>query len=697
MATFTGSVVKTHYEQYYKDVQANPGDFVRRVFGQNATGAEPRGEFHIGDNIFTLTLDTKGKTRQLCIRREFKHGESWMKMRMMELMDSLFFRSSTRTMERALRSGSTITTGLVKDMRGHVDRIVEELWPGIEVRNADAGAGPSERRGNAAPANRRAISERSLGTLVSLNPGEMDAWMRCPEGGPVTLEHVDRSKTRIEDDILVLSFKSGDDAIEFRLQARVAAQRERKERVERDMERLLRIAKGEREGCGYRNMAELMGRFMVATIEDEAPRLLEASVQALVRDGENNDVRPLLICTVKKDRSLEPTRATRRAVARAVDEAMASCRASAAQRFQTILNGVCRDKADPVVSAVLDARERLIEKIRQKTKPFLAARRLAAFVRQVVRERGVDVEAAHMLHADRPAGTALPRDVRLVHFLRKPGLLDRLAGEGPREEVLAVASRRDGDALRFVPPGQRNTARWAWKTIKLAEVPKNVESDAKALHQTVFDSSLGRFYQSDIVPLLTQGVAALRGDFQFQGKPEEDAATELLLKLTASLRIGNTTCGYLHRWAGEAAQAGGAAEAGNELFADRVIVPDEVEALSGLVTRDPVSQQQAAAYALRQDLKNVVPSIANVTEADCDKPVTLYTEGKFDTLHPFGGTASRQQGNQSPQWHRLGQGNPQNQQPAPSPSSSSPEVPPSVPPSAPPHPEMVPAEENAPV
>ncbi|KAA0181456.1 hypothetical protein FX016_07020 [Cupriavidus gilardii] len=666
MATFIGTVKKTDYEQFYNEVRNNPGDFVKRVLGQNAAGAEPSGRFQIGENIFTLTWATKGKTRQLCIRREFENGESLVQTRLMQLMDFLFFRSSTRTMERALRSGSTITTGLVKDMRAHVDRIVDELWPDIEARNAEAGQGPSDRRGNAVPTN-RAISERTLGSLAPLNPGEIDAWIRCAEGGPVGLAHIDRSKTRIEGDILVLSFKSGGDAIEFRLHAPSVATHG-KERVQRDMERLLRIAKGQRQGCDYRNMAELMGRFMVATIEDEAPRLLEASASAIVRDDQDNDVRPLMICTVKKGRP-EPTRTTRRALARAVDKAMASCRASAAQRFQTILNGVCRDKGDPVVSTVLDARERLIEKIQQKVKPHLAGKRLAAFVREVVRQCGVNGEAAQALHADRAAGSALPARVRLVHFTRKPGLLERLSGDAPGEEVLAVASREDGEALRFVPLGQRNMAKWAWKTIKLAEVPKDVESDARALHQTVFDSSLGRFYQNEILPLVMESVQALREDLRFQDTPEGDAAKDLLLKLTGNLRIGNTTFAYLHRWAGDADRAARVAPGQNDFSADRVIMRDEDAARSGPVAADPVSQRQAAAYALRQDLKNVFPRLANVTEADCNKPVTLYKDGKFESLPVFQPTGPNQQGDQR-QWRSLGNGSAPNQQSEPSSSAS---------------------------
>ncbi|UXC35689.1 hypothetical protein [Cupriavidus gilardii] len=332
MATFIGQVKKTTYDQYYQHVQSNPGDFVARVLGK-ASGPEPSGRFQIGEEIFTLKLVTKGKTRQLCIERQFENGESLVEMRIRQLMDYLFFRSSTRSMERALRSGSAITTGLVRGLRGHADRIVEELWPGFDAPGAEAGAGTSERRGNAALSNRRPISERALGTLVSLNPGEIDAWIRCPEGGPVSLERIDRGKTRIEGEVLVLSFKSAGDAIEFRLHARGSGSAERKERARRDMERLLSIARGDREDCGYRNMAELMGRYMVATIEDEAPRLLEQWARGILADEGNHDVRPLLIGTVRKDGSLESTRATRRALARAVDEAMASCRACAAQRF----------------------------------------------------------------------------------------------------------------------------------------------------------------------------------------------------------------------------------------------------------------------------------------------------------------------------------------------------------------------------
>ena len=115
MATFIGQVKKTTYEQYYQEVQSNPGDFVARVFGQKASGSEPSGRFEIGDNVFTLKLVTKGKTRQLCIERQFENGESLVEMRIRQLMDYLFFRSSTRSMERALRSGSAIKIG-----RAHV-------------------------------------------------------------------------------------------------------------------------------------------------------------------------------------------------------------------------------------------------------------------------------------------------------------------------------------------------------------------------------------------------------------------------------------------------------------------------------------------------------------------------------------------------------------------------------------------------
>ncbi|WP_422649390.1 hypothetical protein OJJOAM_001499 [Cupriavidus sp. H18C1] len=511
-----------------------------------------------------------------------------------------------------------------------------------------------------------AISERSLGALVPLNPGEIDAWIRCPEGGPVALAHIDRSKTRIEGDILVLSFKSAGDAIEFRLHA-PSVQRHGKERVQRDMERLLRIAKGQREGCDYRNMAELMGRFMVATIEDEAPRLLKHSASTRVWDNDDHEVGPLLLCTANKG-VMRPARATERALARAVEEAMAPCRAAAAQRFETIRNGVCRDKGDPVLSTVLDARERLIEKIQQKVKPYLAGQRLAAFVRQVVQQRGVSAPAAQELHTDRVAGAVLPDRVRLVHFTRKPGLLERLSGDEPGEEVLAVASREDGDALRFVPQGQRGTAQWAWKTIKLAEVPRDVESDARALHQTVFDSALGRIYQDEIVPLVSECILALQRDFRFQGEPEATAAAGLLLMLTANLRIGNTTFGYLQRWANDGASARAAVVGRHDVSADRVITAEEDAARSRPVARDPVSPRQAAAYALRQDLKTVFPGIANVTEADCGKPVTVYTEGKFASVPEFRLAEPIQPGDQR-QWRPIVDGKVPNQQSEPSSSA----------------------------
>lgn len=711
MATFIGLVKKTNYEQYYNEVRNNPGDFVKRVLqsgqaaGQPLAGSEPNGRFVIGDNVFTLTLATNGKTRQLCIRREFENGESWMQMRMMELMDFLFFRSSTRSMEWALRSGTTMTTGLATCMRGHADRIVEELWPSIEVPNVDDRPSGSERRRSAVPTNQRPISERSLSTLASLIPGEIDAWMRCPEGGPVGLKHIDRSRTRIEGDILVLSFKSGGDAIEFRLQGRGSGRQEQKERVGRDMERLLRIARGERDGCGYRNMAELMGRFMVATIEDEAPRLLEKSSGAIDSGNGDDPLQSLLIYKVKEGGTLEPTRATRRAIARAVDEAMASCRASAAQRFQTVLNAVCRDKAEcSLFSAAMDARATLVANIKQTAKPFLAGQRLAAFVRQVVQEHGVSAEAANELHANRGPNDPLPGRVRLVNFRRKPGLLERLSRDQPRHEVLALASRQDSTTLRFVPRGERSMAQWAWKTIRLAEVPKDVESDARALHQTVFDNALGQFFQSEIVPLIDVGVNALENEFRFGGDGHErGAAKDLLLKLMANLRIGNTTFGYLHRWYTEG-QAASSAKTGNASAPASVIVPQEASVLDGQVAENPVSQRQAAAYALRQHLKEVVDPVTRLTESDCNKPVTVYTGGKFVPLRfAFGATASSQQGNGSPQWHGIGKGKSPDQQPAPSPSGSSasaevpPSAPPSASPSAPPNPEIVPVEEGVPV
>ncbi len=675
MATFTGSVVKSNYEEFYNEVRNNPEGFVKRVFRRSAIGLEPTGTFQIGEHTFTLTLATNGKTRELCIERKFDNRKPWIQVRMRKLMDALFFRSSTSSMERALRKGSTVKTGLVSGMRMHADRIVEQLWPDIAAPNGDAGSGSSSRRGNAGSANRRAISERSLQTLMSLNPGEIDAWMRCPEGGPVGLEHIDRSKTRIEDDILVLSFKSGGDAIEFRLQARPDATREDSKRVQRDMERLLRIAKGQRDGCGYRNMAELMGRFMVATIEDEAPRLLEERVGAIVDHRVDDDARLLLACTVKRDGRLEPTRATRRAIARAVDDVMASCRASAAQRYQAVLNDVCRDKRDPVVSAVLDLRDKMIEKIQQDAKPFLAQRRLDAFVRKVVLQSGVNATTAQELHDSFAEGATLPEGVRLVHFKRKPGLLDWLAREAPREEVLVVAlpQDQDGEALRFAP--QRDMAKWAWKTIKLAKMPKNVETDAKALHQTVFDSSLGRFFRDEIGPLLKEGADALGSNLDFHGHEEERDAKTLLQLLTASLRIGNTTCGYLHRWAGEA-QASDRAGTGS---AAGVVLQKEDSEISRGVTQESVSPQQAAAYALRQALKHVLPTLANVTNRDCNKPVTVHTEGKFESVPQFGGTASREGGGQSPQWRPISQSQRQNPQPGPSPSSSSSTEPPSAP------------------
>ena len=673
MATFTGLVQKADYKQYYKDVQNNPGDFVKRVFGSAASGAEPRGVFKVGNQTFTLTLALKGNTRQLCIQRQHDEDASWLYTRVVALMDALFFRSSTRTMERALRSEATMAKALAPDMRPRAADVINELWPGMDQPNANDRPGPSDQRNNAVPANSRPISERGLGMLQPLNPGEIDAWMRCPESGPVSLKHIDRSKTRIENDVLVLSFKSGGEAIEFRLQAKRGTTLEESPRIRRDMERLLRIAKGQREGCDYRNMAELMGRFMVATIEDEAPGLLEKWAEKIVSKRKNYDARPLLACSVKGGRS-EPTRATRRAIARAVEDAMESCRVSATRRFQQILTEVCRNKADPVLSTVLDARRTLVEDIQKKAKPFLAERRLAAFVRQLVRERGVDSEAAQAMHAERALGVALPTGVRLARFTRKPGLLERLFDDELRPEVLAVASRQDGDALRFVPPGQRDMAQWAWKTIKLAEVPKDVESDAKALHQTVFDSALGQFYLREIVPLVNEraealGGGALGGDLQFEDRLEQDAARKLLLDLTANLRIGNTTFGYLHRWADEAERARGVGEAQNP---HRVVVAEEDEVLSGPVAPHPISQRQAAAYALRQDLQKVVPSIANVTPADCDKPVTVYTEGKFSALsHQFAAAAPRQEDGSAPKWQQIDTGKPknqQNQQPDPVPS-----------------------------
>lgn len=670
MATFIGSVKKKDYAQYYEDVKSNPGDFVSRVFGQNADAAEPSGAFKVGDDTFTLSLVTKSHRRQLCIRRQLDDDKSWLHNRLVELMDALFFRSSTRTMERALRRESTIAKGLTAEMRTHADKVVERLWKGMDgpKAKADDRPGASNAPGKAEPANTRAISEQCLGMLQALNPGEIDAWMRCPEGGPVSLEHIDRKKTRIENDILILAFKSGSEAIEFRLHA-PGSSLETSSRIRRDMERLLRIAKGQRDGCGYGNMAELMGRFMVATIEDEAPRLLEQWAGSIVSENKNN-ARPLLACVVKGGRSPEPTRATRRAIARAVDDAMQSCRASANRRFQQILNEVCRDKADPLVSTVLDARTALVEDIQKTIRPVLAGQRLAAFVRAVVRERGVSRAEAEALHAPRESGAPLPGRVRLARFVRKPGLLERLAGDEPREEVLAVASRQDGDTLRFVPQGQRAMAVWAWKTIKLAEVPKDVESDARALHQTVFDISLSRVYQGQIVPLVQASVQALPKEFQSLTGQEDETARLLLLRLTASLRIGNTTFGCLERWAGEAAQA----HVGESSNAHPVIVADDDAVMTGRVAPNPISHRQAAAYALRQDLKHVLPSVANLTELDCEKPVTVYTEGKFATLHPFGRTAPHQQADQ-PQWRLLNNGKAADPKQDPSSSSSSSKVP----------------------
>ena len=155
MATFIGQVKKTTYDQYYQHVRSNPGDFVARVLGQKASGPEPSGRFQIGEEVFTLKLVTKGKTRRLCIERQFENGESLVQTRIRQLMDYLFFRSSTRRMERALRSGSTITAGLVKGLRGHADRVVEELWPASRHRS------PKPARPNGAARRRRRTGARS--------------------------------------------------------------------------------------------------------------------------------------------------------------------------------------------------------------------------------------------------------------------------------------------------------------------------------------------------------------------------------------------------------------------------------------------------------------------------------------------------------------------------------------------------------
>lgn len=214
-----------------------------------------QGVFHIkGGGTFKLEYVTEGRLTQLAVRRQHDEGASWLRKAICRAMD-LWGDSGQRQLQQAFRNIGGIADQIARDLQQESSAVFRQLCPDGSI------ADMLDSVGIAKPAP------------------EILAWSakRAPYS-PIALSQLDRHRTRLDGDKLVLSFRHHDDTIEL------VFTKQPGEQGTRALARLHSLATGtgpcaERFG-GYADLRQLMAQFVRASVEEEAPARLAAIAKA---------------------------------------------------------------------------------------------------------------------------------------------------------------------------------------------------------------------------------------------------------------------------------------------------------------------------------------------------------------------------------------------------------------------------------
>lgn len=235
-----------------------------------------QGVFHInGGGTFKLEYVTEGKLTRLAVTRQHADGASWLQ-KVKCLAIDLWGDNGQRKLQQAFRNVHGIANQIARDLQHDRDTVIGRICP-----------------------------DGAIGTMldsVGLCPPDAEtlAWSakRAPYS-PIALDRLDPHHTRLDDDRLVLAFRHHNDTIELVFTGHPG------EQGARALARLHALATGtgpcaERFGK-YADLRQLLGQFVRASIEDEAPAELARIVRARVL----REV-PLVLHVESRDRLCHP-------------------------------------------------------------------------------------------------------------------------------------------------------------------------------------------------------------------------------------------------------------------------------------------------------------------------------------------------------------------------------------------------------
>lgn len=216
-----------------------------------------QGMFHLnGGGSFKLEYVTEGKLTRLAVKRQHAEGASWLQKAKCLAID-LWSDDGQRKLQQAFRHVGGIANEIARDLRADCDRVLHEICPDGQI-------------------------DAVLNSVGIRPPGaETLAWSakRAPYS-PIALDRLDRHRTRLDDDKLVLTFRHHDDTIQL------VFTRHPGEQGERALARLHALATGTEPYAArfgeYADLRQLLAQFVRASVEDEAPAQLTRIARARV-------------------------------------------------------------------------------------------------------------------------------------------------------------------------------------------------------------------------------------------------------------------------------------------------------------------------------------------------------------------------------------------------------------------------------
>lgn len=336
------------------------------------------GPSELRSGTLVIRQDTSGKYPIVFHVQRPDNGETSFPARIWrKIADGLW--SPLCRQQRDLHSAETIRrwirTELTRLQTPKSERKGKAAEPAEQASSSTPAAGPSARTPTTsavfdivnrlwpiADGHPSAASFKEIELDSTFHNEAFDAWIACPNSqGPFQASNVNRHKTRIQNGYLFLVFNFAGAEFELRFRPRTGLNID-SQRSTRDLQRLYRLATD--SNAKYENLAGLVTSFLNATVEEEAPRLLDQHVRCNFAMAATGPESPQLddqssVFLIKKGDGNRLPAVAEQALRAAVDDCMAHCRALANQRASVAMGWASARASDntqaQAFSAVLNA------------------------------------------------------------------------------------------------------------------------------------------------------------------------------------------------------------------------------------------------------------------------------------------------------------------------------------------------------